>query len=530
VSAPVTATVLVVDDTPTNVGVLLQVLGSAGFKVLVARDGESALEQAQYALPDLVLLDVMMPGLDGYETCKRLKALPRTASIPVIFMTALSDVHDKVRAFEAGAADYVSKPFQHEEVLARVHAHLALSRLRLELEAANQDLERRVADRTADLERALEEVRRLQARLQDENRYLQQEIAESSNHHDIVGSAPALATVLRTVQQVARGDTTVLIHGETGTGKELIARAIHEASPRRDRALVKLNCSAISAGLVESELFGHVKGAFTGATERRVGRFEIADGGTLFLDEVSELPADTQTKLLRVLQEQEFEPVGSSKTLRVDVRVIAATNRDLAADVAHGRFRADLYYRLNVFPLTVPPLRERREDIPALARHFLARASRKLGRAFADIEPATLRLLTSHYWPGNVRDLQNVIERAAVLSPGPLLVVDWDLGPQTGQPAPTPGAGAEQRRNAADTDTQRDLAPSPAHADAALGTNGVASTLTLEEIERRHIVTVLRQTRGVIEGPNGAARLLNLKPSTTRFRIRKLNIQRQEYA
>jgi DNA-binding NtrC family response regulator len=516
VNAATLGSILVVDDTPTNVSVLMEVLGRDGFKVLVARDGESALEQAQYAPPELILLDVMMPGLDGYETCRRLKADPRTAAIPVIFMTALSDVHDKVRAFEAGAADYVSKPFQHEEVLARVRAHLALARLRRELEQANQQLEQRVLERTRDLEQALENVKRLQSRLQAENRYLQQEIAENANHREIVGSSPSLAAVLRKVEQVARGNTTVLIHGETGTGKELVARAIHEASPRRGSPLVKLNCSAISAGLVESELFGHVKGAFTGATERRIGRFELADAGTLFLDEVSELPLDTQTKLLRVLQEQEFEPVGSSRTQRVDVRVIAATNRDLATDVAQGRFRADLFYRLNVFPLTLPPLRERREDIPPLVQHFLERVSRKLGRVFDGIEPETLERLVEHSWPGNIRDLQNVIERAAVLSAGPMLVVDWELGP------PAPGDALTAERG--ETPNGRIVEGAALHASPANG------TLTLEEIERRHIVAVLKQTRGVIEGPNGAARLLNLKPSTARFRIRKLGIQRGEYA
>ena len=249
-------------------------------------------------------------------------------------MTALGDLQDKVRAFEAGGDDYVTKPFQHEEVLARVRTHAGMRELQLQLAEANADLESKVSARTADLKTALGEVERLKNRLQQENRYLKQEICEQANHGEIVGTSPALRHALRQVALVAPTDSTVLIHGETGTGKELIARAIHERSPRRDRAMVKLNCSAISAGLVESELFGHVKGAFTGATDRRVGRFELADGGTLFLDEVSELPLDTQAKLLRVLQEGEFEPVGSSKSMRVNVRVIAATNRDLQADVA----------------------------------------------------------------------------------------------------------------------------------------------------------------------------------------------------
>ncbi|HSC06423.1 MAG TPA: sigma-54 dependent transcriptional regulator [Steroidobacteraceae bacterium] len=506
------ASILVVDDTPTNVSVLLEVLGRAGHKVLVARDGESALEQAGYAHPELILLDVMMPGLDGFETCKRLKREPATAQIPVIFMTALSELHDKVRAFEAGAADYVSKPFQHEEVLARVNVHLTLARLRRELAEANSNLEQKVAARTAELKTALEEVQQLQQRLQAENRYLQDEISEGANHGEIIGESKALAAVMRKVDQVARGDTTVLIEGETGTGKELIARAIHERSPRRQRPLVKLNCSAISAGLVESELFGHTKGAFTGATERRIGRFELADGGTLFLDEVSELPLETQTKLLRVLQEQEFEPVGSSRTVRVDVRVIAATNRDLQRDVASGRFRADLYYRLNVFPIEVPPLRARREDIPALAVHFLARSARKLGKEITRIQAESLELLVEHSWPGNVRDLQNAIERAAVLASGPELVIDWELGPEVEAAQAAPGADAHRGERAS---AQPSMSAPPA--------------TSLEEVERQHIIAVLRQTRGVIEGPHGAARLLDLKPSTARFRIKKLGISRGEY-
>jgi DNA-binding NtrC family response regulator len=498
------ATVLVVDDVPTNVSVLLGHLTRAGYKVLVASDGVSAIEQAAFAVPDLILLDVMMPGMDGYTTCERLRADARTAEIPVIFMTALADLDDKIRGFAAGAVDYVAKPFQAEEVIARVGTHLELRRLQQALQVSNAALEQRVAERTADLERALAEIRTLQARLEAENRSLQQEIAEHANPDEIVGSSPGLVALLDKLRLVAASDTTVLIHGETGTGKELIARALHHASPRRERALVKLNCSAISAGLVESELFGHVRGAFTGASDRRIGRFELADGGTLFLDEVSELPLETQTKLLRVLQEREFEPVGSSKTQRVDVRVVAATNRDLRIDVASGRFRADLYYRLNVFPLEVPPLRERRDDIALLAEFFLQRFARRLGKHFARIAPATLARLTAHDWPGNIRDLQNTIERAAVLSRGDELVVDWDLGPAMTMTPIAPAAAASP------------LAPEPA-------------AQTLEQVERQHIIAVLREARGVIEGPHGAARRLNLKPSTARFRIRKLGIRRSDY-
>jgi formate hydrogenlyase transcriptional activator len=514
--------ILVVDDTPANIGFLMETLTKAGFRVRVAQDGESALEQAQYSPPCLVLLDVMMPGIDGFETCRRLRAIPRFEQLPVIFMTALSDAQDKVRAFEAGADDYITKPFQHEEVLARVRTQLTRRELERKLERANADLEARVVARTSELSAALAEVERLKIRLQQENHYLKQEISESANSGEIIGSSPALQAALRKVALVAATDTTVLIHGETGTGKELIARALHEQSPRRDRPMVKLNCSAISAGLVESELFGHVKGAFTGASERRIGRFELADGGTLFLDEVSELPLETQAKLLRVLQEREFEPVGSSKTVKVDVRVVAATNRDLAADAGEGRFRSDLYYRLNVFPLDLPPLRERPDDIETLAVHFMQRMSRKLGKPLTRIAPETLSRLRTHTWPGNIRDLQNTIERAAVLTTDGTLVVDWELGPArrpTATVAPVPSVAA----------TNGTTAPAAPAATSVPSHDSAGNVLTLEALERAHMISVLRKTRGVIEGPRGAAKLLDLKPSTTRFRMKKLGISKLDY-
>jgi DNA-binding NtrC family response regulator len=505
-------TILVVDDTPTNVKVLVEMLSREGYRVLVAREADSALEQARYAMPLVILLDVMMPGMDGFEACRRLKAAPATADIPVIFMTALGDLEDKVKGFDAGGADYVVKPFEHEEVLARVRTQVHLRKLQLEMSRNNELLEQRVAERTAELKAALSQIESLKDRLERENKYLQQEICEASNHRQIVGSSPALQQALRQVDLVAPTDTTVLINGETGTGKELIARAIHERSNRRERPLVKLNCSAISAGLVESELFGHMKGAFTGATERRIGRFELADGGTLFLDEVSELPLDTQTKLLRVLQEGEFEPVGSSKTQSVNVRVIAASNRDLTIDIANGRFRADLFYRLNVFPIRIPPLRERVEDIPALAQFFMERFARKLGRSFKRIDPDTLEMLREHSWPGNIRDLQNTIERAAVLSTGDTLQVDWIL-----ETAPQSCFAAVGAKDAASV------------ASNGNGASSGSKNQTLEEMERQHFIAILKRTRGVIEGPNGAARILALKPSTARFRIRKLGITRDQY-
>ncbi len=342
-------------------------------------------------------------------------------------------------------------------------------------------------------------MQREQARLQAQNAYLQEEIRREHHFGEIVGNSPALLQVLQQVDQVAPTDSTVLINGETGTGKELFARAIHDRSARKGRPLVKVNCAAISAGLVESELFGHVKGAFTGAIAHRDGRFKVADGGTIFLDEVGELPLDTQVKLLRVLQEQEFEPAGSSKTIRVDVRVIAATNRDLQESIRAGRFRADLFYRLNVFPLEVPPLRERTADIRQLAMFFLSRHSQRFGKKVTAVSDETMERLLRYPWPGNVRELQNVIERAVIVSRGPVLDLDRELGP---------GAAGGGR---ADVES---VAAAP------------AKLATMEEVERNHILAILNQTGWVIEGLKGAARVLNLHPNTLRSRMERLGIRR----
>ncbi len=380
----------------------------------------------------------------------------------------------------------------------------AMSILKIFSARAGAELERLHAER--DLRAALAEVESLKNKLQDENVYLQEEIRREHNFDEIVGSSPVLLDALRRIERVAPTDATVLIDGETGTGKELVARAIHSRSPRQSRPLVKVNCGAISAGLVESELFGHVKGAFTGAIDKRVGRFELANGGTLFLDEVSELPLETQVKLLRVLQEQEFEPVGSSRTIRVNVRIIAATNRDLEEVVRTGRFRSDLFFRLNVLPLSVPPLRERRSDIPQLVTFFLSRFAKQFGKTIHSVARETMDLLVSYAWPGNVRELENVIERAVVLSSGPVLRLDRDLLPAAN---PSVSLGA----------LQPDEAPSPVGA-------ANAKPATLEEIERRHILTVLERSGGVIDGPRGAARILNLHPNTLRSRMKRLGLRR----
>jgi len=396
-----TATILIVDDTPANLEVLVDFLTDSAFEVIVATDGERAIERLKHVRPDIILLDVMMPGIDGFETCRRLKENDATRDLPVIFMTALSETVDKVKGFSVGAVDYITKPFQHEEVLARVQSHLTIGALqqRLEennrllqqeieerkrfeqaLQEANEQLELRVAERTAELKEALEEVENLKNRLQEENIYLQQEIKLAHNFEEIISQSKQFGKVLEAVEQVAATDTTVLILGETGTGKELLARAVHSVSSRKDRPLVKVNCAALPANLIESELFGHERGAFTGALSRKAGRFELADGGTLFLDEIGDLPLELQAKLLRVLQDGEFERLGGTSTVKVDVRVIAATNRDLEEAVGKGDFREDLFYRLNVFPIRCPPLRERKEDIPLLVEHFVEKYSAKTGK------------------------------------------------------------------------------------------------------------------------------------------------------
>ena len=338
---------------------------------------------------------------------------------------------------------------------------------------------------------AYEEIAALKARLEEENVYLQEEVRTEAAFGDVVGESPAILGVLASVRKVAKTDSTVLVTGETGTGKELVVRAIHDLSRRKDKLLVKVNCAALPAGVIESELFGHEKGAFTGALTRKVGRFELANGGTLFLDEVGDLPLELQAKLLRVLQDGEFERVGGTQTLKVDVRLIAATNRDLERAVSEERFRADLYYRLNVFPIAIPPLRERLEDVPRLARHFADAVRVEDGQAVGPLSADVLERLAAYAWPGNVRELQNVIERAVILSPSGR----FELGDLSWR-----------RRPAA--------SPKP-------------QARSLEDVERQHIVAVLEETGWRVSGERGAAKILGLKRTTLEARMKKLGIVRR---
>jgi formate hydrogenlyase transcriptional activator len=349
---------------------------------------------------------------------------------------------------------------------------------------------------------AYREIRELKEQLSKEKLYLEDEIRTEMNFAQIIGSSASLRKALKRVETVAPTDSTVLIYGETGTGKELIARSIHDLSPRRSKPFVKLNCAAIPTGLLESELFGHEKGAFTGAIAQHIGRFEIADGGTIFLDEIGEIPLELQTKLLRVLQEREFERLGSSRTIRTDARLIAATNRDLEAMVSEQKFRSDLFFRLDVFPVHVPPLRERDGDIPLLVRHFTQEFSRRMKKVIETIPSAAMDALCRYHWPGNIRELQNVIERAVIISTGPALSIDVaDLKlPKAGPPPPEKPA-------------------SPKSANGALHN-------VLEETERQQILKALKQSNWIVAGPNGAAAHLGMNRSTLQVRIRKLGISR----
>lgn len=341
------------------------------------------------------------------------------------------------------------------------------------------------------LELAFEEIKNLQSKLESENIYLKEEIQTEHNFEEIIGTSNALKKVIEKIKKVAGTETTVLIRGETGTGKELIARSVHNLSKRNNKPLIKINCPAIPASLIESELFGHEKGAFTGAINNKVGKFMLADGGTILLDELGDLPLESQAKLLRVLQEKEFETVGGTKTQNVDVRVIAATNRDLEEAVKEGAFRSDLYYRLNVFPIEIPPLRERSEDIEALGNHFINKYAGKLGKSIRPINKNVLDKLKSYNWPGNIRELENVIERATILSPDNNLEITDSLISDSN------------------------------------GDSGIQGSSTLEEIERDHIVTVLDKTGWRISGDKGAALILGMNPSTLRTRMAKLGIKKK---
>ena len=380
------ARILIVDDNVDIVAMLEDRLQASGYETVIARDGQQALDQIAQESPHLVLLDLTLPKLSGLEVLKRLSATKQTDSLPVVVMTAHGSIDTAVEAMKQGAYDFLTKPLDKDHLLLVLHKALERS-----------SLQREVA-------------------------YLRSEVA--SRYASIVGNSPSLHTVVEAAQRAAKSDAGVLLLGESGTGKELFARSIHQWSPRRGMPLVVINCVALTETLLENELFGHERGAFTGADRQQKGKLEMADGGTVFLDEIGDMSLSLQAKLLRVLQDHEFQRVGGSKTVLVNIRVIAATNKDLRQSVKSGQFREDLYYRLNVITLTLPPLRERRADIAALAQFFLERHRKDANRPRMTLSSAALDSLIRYPWPGNIRELDNVIARAVVLSPGDIIEPD----------------------------------------------------------------------------------------------------------
>ena len=432
-------TILLVDDNPENLSVLIGVLEPLGYRVSLANSGLRAIELAKRLHPDLILMDVTMPDMDGFETCRRLKADLETQDIPILFLTARVDTPDVVTGFRVGGVDYILKPFKQEELIARVETHVRLKRLVTVLREKNEALEREIVQRkaiTQERDDVSEERDHLAGRLS----LLSAEETKRWGIDGFVGKSKTLQTILTDIARLQQSaNTSVLITGESGTGKELIARAIHFGSLRASGPFIPVNCSAIPHELADALVFGHVKGAFTGADQNREGYFHLAHGGTLFLDEMGDMPLDLQAKLLRVLEERKVMPLGGKTQEPIDVRIVAATNANLDAAIAQGQFREDLYYRLSGFPVSVPPLRERKEDIPLLAQHFLNLFGTEMGLQGVTISSEGLDKLSQHLFPGNIRELKNVIERALIQSGGQTVLPEHlILDTRTPSEIPTP--------------------------------------------------------------------------------------------
>ena len=451
------ASILIVEDEPKMRRLLELNLGEDGFTTLSAGDAETGLQLLHSSPVDLVITDVKLPGMDGMEFLQAVKRFH--AALPVVVMTAFGTVETAVQAMKLGASNYLLKPFSLDEMRLVVRKELDVRQLR------------------------------------DENRSLREALQQRYQHPNIVARSKQMQEVLAMVERVAATNSTVLLGGESGVGKDLIARAIHERSRRASGPFVKINSTAIPENLLESELFGYEKGAFTGAVASKPGKFELADKGTLFLDEIGDVPGSTQVRLLRVLQEREFERLGGTRTLKVDVRLVAATNRDLRAALEEGTFREDLYYRLNVVPIDIPPLRERKEDIPDLVGLFLARASAESGKEFSGIAPDALKLLMQHHWPGNVRELQNIVERAAALAPGPMIEAG-DIHLDASRPKVLNG-----------------------------GSVTLPEGMTLDQWEDEIIREAVRRANG---NKSQAARLLGLSRNALRYRLSRMGIEDDE--
>ena len=447
-------TVLVVEDEDKLRRVIELQLKGAGFDVLQAADAEAALRLCDQA--DLILTDLKLPGMDGLELLEQLRR--QDLRTPVIVMTAFGTIENAVQAMKAGAADFLPKPFSLDHLMAVVNKAMELRTLR------------------------------------DENRQLKEELGARYQFDNIVGRSPIMREIFATIARIAPTRATVLLAGESGVGKDMIARAIHHHSPRADRPFVKINCTSIPENLMESELFGYEKGAFTGANITKPGKFEQADTGTVFLDEIGDVPASIQVKLLRILQEREFERLGSNKTRHIDVRVLAATNVDLRAALEQGTFREDLYYRLNVMPLNIPALRERKEDIPYLADHLVKKLSKDLGSPVNEISEGAVQRLMAYHWPGNVRELENVLERSMVLSTGPVLQAD---------------------------DIRLDM-QLRSKVQSSAGDHFLPEGMTLDEYEQSIIKEALKRANG---NKSQAARLLGLTRNALRYRLPQMGLE-----
>ncbi len=465
-------TILYIDDEPHNLRTF-----KATFKwdyhILTAQsafDGFDILEKEDV---QLIISDQRMAGLSGTEFFK--KVMKRFPEPMRIILTGYSELDTIMRAInDCGIYRYMTKPWKEADIKKTIEDTLEVYQLR------------------KDKEHLVQELSKANKKLAAENTYLKEEIEQQQFTKNIITNNKAFQEKLALIQRVGPTNSTVLIRGETGTGKELMARAIHDASPRKDKVLIKVNCAALPANLIESELFGHERGAFTGATQKRIGRFELADGGSIFLDEIGELPIDLQPKLLRVLQEGTLDRVGGTQTINVDVRIIAATNRNLEEEITKGNFREDLFYRLNVFPIYCPPLRERKEDIELLVRHFLKKHEAKIGRKIEEVSPDTITKLSAYNYPGNIRELENLIERFMIISNGDSLELSGWLP------------------------VQKELPSSDDH------------FLTMEEMEIHHIKQALRLSKGKVFGAGGAAEKLGMNGKTLDSRLRKLGINKED--
>ncbi len=453
--------ILVVEDNEVLREAIVEVLENEGHLVRATDSAEAALEAVQREIPDLVLTDLRLPGESGVELCRELKAVD--PFIEVMVLTAFGTVEVAVTAMQSGAFDFLTKPVRMDHLSSKVRQAL---QVRSDRTALSRERERRF--------------------------YLEQEVREAFNEGQIIGRSPAMQKVYATIDKVAQSPSSVLITGESGTGKELVARAIHMRSERKDAPFVRVNCGALAEGVLESELFGHVRGAFTGAVKQRRGRFELANGGVLFLDEIADINQAVQVKLLRVLQEKEFELVGGEQTISVDVRIIAATNRDLQEDLNSGHFRDDLYYRLHVIPIHVPPLRERRDDIAILAEHFIKKICANIQSQPVHLSPGAMHILSQYGWPGNVRELENVIERAIVLCEG-------------------------------DRIEESDLAflSSSVSSSVKLPAGLLPLNQALGDLEKALIERALEQAGGI---KTEAARLLEIKPSALYYKLEKYGL------